>query len=378
MTKLIRIRSTDVTIDRPVPYSIYDEGGKLLLRAGTAITIPRYLEALLSHGAFFDKAEVDHGKQAAANKSTDKPSVFEQTEKMLLNLRHIYTSFVTEPARIDLHKRIRLMAEQLMQLCGEDGDAVLAAAHLDQTTPYRIHHQLLCAVVVELTARTMPLPDEERLPLVCAALTHDIALIEAGDELEKVRTPLSLAQHTSVRNHPLRSAEILSGCGVDDVVWLDAVVQHHEYMDGSGYPHGMRGDKIGRGGRLLAIADAYGAMIRSRPYRGNALFPQNALREIFIRQRQYVSGLTQQVVRGIGMMPPGSIIRLASNEIGVVRARGTGSAGASVFAVYTPAGMPIFNPVRRDITNPAYAVAGKASYDECRSAEIIMRRLWMT
>lgn len=295
---------------------------------------------------------------------------------MLLNLKHVYSTLFQEPARIDLPKRIRRMAEQLMQACGEDADAVLAALHLDQAAPYRIHHQLLCAAVVELTARTMALADADRLPLVCAALTHDIALIAAGDALEGVRTPLSPAQHAVVRAHPQRGAEMLADSGVAEALWLDAVRQHHEHMDGSGYPSGMRGDGIGRGGRLLAVADVYGAMIRPRPYRGNAFFPQNVLREIFVNQRKYNPELTQLVIRSIGMMPPGSLVRLASGEIGVVRSRGDGPARGRVFSVYNPAGMPLLQPVERDIGNAAYAVAGKVNYDECRSAEVIMRRLW--
>lgn len=375
MVGLIRIRRSDIEIGRPIRHSVYDEHGRLLLSAGMSITIPRYLDALLAQGAYFDRAEVELGRQAAPN-AADEPSVFARVEKLLLDLTQIYAAFFREPARIDLQKRVRRLAGQLMTACGEDGDAALAALHLDQATPYRIHHQLLCAAVVELTAQTIGVPEADRLSLVCAALTHDLALSEADDALEKARPPLSFEQRARVREHPLRSVAILAGdCGVTDAVWLDAVAQHHERMDGSGYPLGVRGDGIGLGGRLLAIADVYAAMIRSRPYRGNAFFPQNVLRDLFAGQHKYVPELVQALVGSIGLMPPGSIVRLQSNEIGVVRARG-GAAGPRVFAVYTPAGMPLLKPLERDIRSPAFAIAGKASLDECRAAEVVMRRLW--
>lgn len=376
MLRLIRIKIADIALNKPIPYSVYDENGKLLLHAGAAITIPRYLDALLSHGAFFDRSEIELSNQSTVTKPDDKPKVFERVERLLLNLKHFYSTFFQAQSRTDLPKRIGQLAQELMQACGEDGDAALAALHLDQFTAYRIHHQLLCATVVELTARTMSLSDADRLPLVCAALTHDIALIEIGDILENTRTPLTLSQQALVRMHTHRGAEILANSGVTDALWLEAVAGHHELMDGSGYPQGVSGDKIGRGARLLAIADAYGAMIRSRPYRGNAYFPQNAMRELFLNQRKYVSALTQQTVLSIGMLPPGSVMRLQNGEIGVVHSRGSGATGARVFSIYNPAGMPLLTPVERNIGNSAYAIAGKVSFEECRSAEIIMRRLW--
>lgn len=376
MTTLVRIRTSEIALNRPIPHSVYDQNGKLLLRAGTAITIPRYLDALLVNGAFFDQAEVKGGVRAAVPRPSKAPSAFTQTENLLRNLLQVYAQFSEDAGAADLPVRIRQIAEQLMSACGEDGDAVLAALHLDQVTPYRIHHQVLAATIVELTARTMALSDAERQPLVCAALTHDIALLGFDQVLEGTTTPLTPEQRAIVRSHPQRGAEILTSCGVDDAIWLDAVAQHHECMDGSGYPMSVRGDVIGRGGRLLAIADVYSAMIRPRPYRGNAYFPQNVLRKIFLNRQKYVSELTQLVVKSIGMMPPGSLVRLANNELAVVRMRGDGPSGARVFSVYNSAGMPMLSPVERDITNPVYAIAGKSSNDQFRSAEFILRRLW--
>lgn len=377
---LLRVKSTDIALNKPIPYAIYDEHGNLLLRAGAAITIPHYLEILLARGAYFDRIEIQQSKQAAeaAKKPVEEQPVFVQVEGLLLNLKHVYTTFVQTPERIDLPKRIRALAQQLQQACDKGADAAIAALHLDQSAPYRVHHQLLCALIVELTARGMSLTADERLPLLCAALTHDIGLIEAGKALEEAKPPLSAAQRETVQTHPVRAAEILEKNGVSDALWLEAVRNHHERLDGSGYPLGITGGEIGLGGRLLAIADVYGALIRSRAYRSNAYFPQNALRDIFLDNTRLDSALTQVTIKSIGMMPPGSIVRLESGEIGVVRSRGAGPNAVRVFCVYNPAGMPMLNPIERDIKNPAYAVAGKVNYDECRSAEVLMRRLWMT
>ncbi|MFZ2854023.1 MAG: HD domain-containing phosphohydrolase [Rhodocyclaceae bacterium] len=377
---LQRINTTDITLHKPIPYSVYDEHGKLLLRPGTAITIPRYLDMLLARGAYFDSIEIQQAQQAAAakKKPAEQQPVFVQVEGLLLNLKHVYTTFVQDPGRVDLAKRIQALAQQLQQACEKDADAALAALHLDQSAPYRVHHQLLCATIVELTMREMSIDADERLPLVCAALTHDIGLIEAGDALESAKPPLPAELKVTLQAHPERAAGILESGGVSDPLWLEAVRNHHERLDGSGYPKGKSADEIGLGGRLLAIADIYGALIRSRPQRSNAMFPQNALREIYLDNARLDVKLIQLTIKAIGMMPPGSIVRLQCNEIAVVRSRANGATAARIFSVYTPAGMPILNPAERDIKNPIYAVSGKVNYDECRSAEVIMRRLWTT
>lgn len=378
MRPRIRIKAADIALNTPLPFSLYDASGKLLLRAGTAISMPRYLDALLATGAYFDQAEIALSRQAASAKpkAAETPPVFEQVEGLLLNLKHVFSTFAQEAARIDLQKRIRHLAQQLQQACGEDADAALAALHLDQAAPYRVQHQMLCAVIVEIAAREMELAAEERLPLVCAALTHDLSLIAAGDALEHSKAPPTPAQRALIDAHPQRSVAILSGCGVSDARWLETVGQHHERRDGSGYPAGRHGDDIAVGARLLAVADIYGAMIRPRPYRGNAYFPQNALREIFRDQERVDTASAQLTIKSIGMMPPGSIVRLANNEIGVVKSRAAGARPARVHSVYNPAGMPLINPVERDVRISNFAVAGKVNFDECRSAEIIMRRLW--
>ena len=126
----------------------------------------------------------------------------------------------------------------------------------------------------------------------------------------------------------------------------------------------------------MAIADIYSAMIRSRPYRENAFFPQNALRDIFLDKTKLDTALAQLTIKSIGIMPPGSVMRLQNQEIGVVRSRGNGATAVRVFSIYGANGMPLMTPVERDIKNPAFAVAGKVTLQECRSAEVIMRRIW--
>ena len=386
MAQHIPVKWSDIRIDKPIPYSIYDKEGRLLLRGGSVISIPEYIDALRKRGAYFDGSEAAPAEALAATapeasaqapkRPVPEQGAFEQTEGLLLKLRHIHATTLQHPDRIELQKSIRQVAEQLQQACDADTDAALACLHLDQTAPYRVHHHLLSALVIELTGRELQVPLSTRLSLCCGALTHDLALADAAESIEGTRQPLSESQQAMIKAHPARTVDMLRERGINDPVWLEAIAQHHERLDGSGYPGGLQGDAISKSGRLMAIADIYSAMIRSRPYRENAFFPQNALRDIFLDKTKLDTALAQLTIKSIGIMPPGSVMRLQNQEIGVVRSRGNGATAVRVFSIYGANGMPLMTPVERDIKNPAFAVAGKVTLQECRSAEVIMRRIW--
>ena len=93
-------------------------------------------------------------------------------------------------------------------------------------------------------------------------------------------------QRLMIDTHPLAGVELLQAAGVDDEVWLEAVLQHHERLDGSGYPSGLEGDAISPGARMLAIVDIYSAMVRPRAYR-EAIHARHALRSLFSLAQQY-------------------------------------------------------------------------------------------
>ena len=98
-----------------------------------------------------------------------------------------------------------------------------------------------------------------------AAVLHDIGKIGIADSVLHKEGPLSESEWAELRNHPEIGARLLSAPGFDDLrAW---VLAHHEHLDGSGYPLGLKGDEIPLEARILAIADAFEAMLADRPYR---------------------------------------------------------------------------------------------------------------
>jgi HD-GYP domain-containing protein (c-di-GMP phosphodiesterase class II) len=114
--------------------------------------------------------------------------------------------------------------------------------------------------------------------LLQAGRLHDIGELGIPDAVLNKPAPLEPAEQELVRNHPLMGARILGYIeAMRDVVPI--VRHHHERMDGSGYPDGLKGDQIPLLARILAVADAYDAMTSPRPYR-QAMTPEQALHEL--------------------------------------------------------------------------------------------------
>lgn len=110
-----------------------------------------------------------------------------------------------------------------------------------------------------------------------AGMVHDVGKIAVSDAILQKPGPLDDAEWLEMRKHPETGARLLAGVGLEDVcAW---VLAHHERPDGRGYPRASRGEEIPVEARILAIADAYEAMTRDRPYR-RAIGPERARAEL--------------------------------------------------------------------------------------------------
>ena len=128
-------------------------------------------------------------------------------------------------------------------------------------------HCLLVAGLAAAFARELGFPDEARRLLTCAAVLHDIG--KARIPLAVLHKPGKLTQEefAVVRQHPQIGYEMLRAQGAFAREILEATRGHHEYLDGSGYPQGLRAGEISDVVRMITICDIYAALIEKRSYK---------------------------------------------------------------------------------------------------------------
>ena len=138
-------------------------------------------------------------------------------------------------------------------------------------------HSMLVAILAVEMARELGLADARLDDLRTAARLHDIGKLGVPAAILDKAGPLDDDEFRIVKTHPLVGAELLRSWGLAKAATI--VLQHHERLDGSGYPAGLRGDQICSEGRIVHAADAYVAMVRDRPYR-KAIAREKAVAEL--------------------------------------------------------------------------------------------------
>ena len=381
---LSRIRAGDLKLGEPLRYSIYDQRGTLLLRQGVVVNIPAQIERLLAEGVFADEEEMARASPGSTRAPEPPPVLkipaFLRAEDFCNQLKGLMVQIIRVPDQGKVTQGAQGLAREIQATCAEDPVPLVAALHVDHVTTPMVIHQLFGAVLAELVGKRAEMSEAERLSMVCAALTRDIGQAAFQHELDRIQGPLTESLKEKVRQHPRKSVEMLQRAGVTDAAWLSAVETHHERLNGTGYPAGAKGEQIGPMARLLAVCDTYSAMVKPRPYRpkGQATHTQLALREIFSDQGTTVdSGFAALLIKTIGVLPPGSIVRLKCGEVAIVRDTVTSLTQARVWTLYDRTQMPVLEPVPRDTSNPGHEIVGMAYYSECRSAHLVIKSLWL-
>jgi PAS domain S-box-containing protein/putative nucleotidyltransferase with HDIG domain len=159
------------------------------------------------------------------------------------------------------------IAETLNRLRVAMGGIIqVVSATVETRDPYTAGHQKRVANLARAIAREMGLSEDRVDGLRTACVIHDLGKISIPAEILSKPTKLSEIEYKLIQAHSQRGHDILQGI---DFPWpvAEMVLQHHERMNGSGYPKGLKGENILLEARILAVADVLEAMASHRPYR---------------------------------------------------------------------------------------------------------------
>lgn len=137
---------------------------------------------------------------------------------------------------------------------------------MESRDPYLVNHQKMVSGLARRIAQELKLSAKEVEGIRVAGQLHDIGKIALPSELLSKLDKLHYEEFELIKTHVRRGIEILEGIEFPWPIQI-MISQHHERLDGSGYPDGLRDDEICPGARILAVADLINAVTRTRPYR---------------------------------------------------------------------------------------------------------------
>lgn len=178
-------------------------------------------------------------------------------------------------------------------------------------------HALNVTVLSVMLARVLQLGREESLALGLGALLHDIGKIDIPTKILLKTEPLNKPELNLMQLHceyGVKHAERMDVAGQVRRI----ILEHHEFCDGSGYPRHLGKDQIGQLSRIVCITNQYDNLCNP-PNLDNALTPHEALSRMFSQQRgRYDEIALKAFIRCLGVYPPGSIVQLSNEMIGLV------------------------------------------------------------
>jgi HD-GYP domain-containing protein (c-di-GMP phosphodiesterase class II) len=345
-----------IVLGQALRFSVRDANSVTVLARGQVIADEAQLNGLLQLGALVAVDELAEAVQPAPRMSPAKqlarlPADWERS---------------TQEARLALSAPAAQMAaalhsttDTLLSLINRSPNVALAQVVRQPDTVgghYGVSHSIHAATACQAVASFLGWNAVEQRRAFQAALTMNIAMLELQARLASQVSPLTVKQREVIQEHPTRSAEMLSQAGITDTDWLESVIQHHELADGSGYPKGLT--DISELAGMLRFADVYTACLSGRANRP-AMSAQQAGREL--HQMAGASPLAAALIKTFGIFPPGSRVKLASGELGVVVRNGDKANHPLVAALTNRAGELHREPLMRDSAVEAHRVVALLS-----------------
>ncbi|MCD4712419.1 MAG: HD-GYP domain-containing protein [Clostridiales bacterium] len=141
----------------------------------------------------------------------------------------------------------------------------MALATLQEKDQYTYEHSMVITLYVEAIAVRLGYKGIKLRNLIWATTYHDLGKAFIDDEILNKKAPLTEEEYEIIKTHVVKGKDLIVNAFNEDV--FNIVLQHHERLDGSGYPHGVKEDEICEEAKIIAICDSYHAMVEDRVYK---------------------------------------------------------------------------------------------------------------
>lgn len=254
----------------------------------------------------------DH-REEEQKKEEERREFYQQT----INEVRVLFEDVREERDIQVDE-LRSRVENMMQLLSEQQQETLKMTRIRNDENYLLSHTVNVTFLALHLGRKLEFSRKELIELGVGCLLHDTGMTSIPDALLEKKGTLTDKEYKVIKSHPLFKEDVLENTDGLSYLARSVVLQHHERMDGSGYPEGLKNGEISKLARVAAVVDSYEAMVSPRVYRDRRT-SYDAMQIIIQEAGQtYWEKAARYFYQSMAIYPIGSVVELNSGEIGVV------------------------------------------------------------
>lgn len=215
-------------------------------------------------------------------------------------------------------KQVKNAVENCVESVLNNPSALMLLTQLQNRDEYTSQHSFDVCVLSIAFGRFLGMPRESLVELGICALLHDVGKMRVPIEILNKAGDLNDDEFDQIKLHTVHGRDILISAREIPSSAVDVAHAHHEHVDGSGYPRGLKSEQLTLFTRIISIADVYNAVTSERVYHDR----QSHMEAVNIltkgRETQFEASLVMRFISCIGIYPPGTLVELNSGEVAVV------------------------------------------------------------
>lgn len=285
--------------------------GKLMLAKGTAVK-PSYINHLLFRGI--------HNVKVLADKEYYDVIFPNPVQKFYAKTYEAVANIIDNAKRdgqITI-SHIFPIIESILDMIFSNRDSTLLLTGFHGSGDYLYAHSLDVCIFSLITAKAMNLDYEDVVNLGMGSLLHDIGKTRIAESILQKPGRLDDDEFEEVKKHSMHGYEIVKRISGIRPAAVQAVLQHHERCDGSGYPNRLKGKDIHLLSKIVAVSDIYDALTSDRVYTKKILPHEAAEYLLGISNTLVDSDITNIFIKNIAIYPKGCQVLLNTNEVAIV------------------------------------------------------------
>ena len=228
---------------------------------------------------------------------------------------------------IKLGKQIKLdkvesTVDKMVDSIFRNKDALASLSRIKKVDEYTFSHSVSVCVLMISFARHLGLDSQTVKEVGVGGLLHDIGKTNIPIELLNKKGTLTEDEYIIMKEHVVQGTVLLYDFSDIYDTSVCVAAHHHERMDGSGYPNGLKGEEISKFGQMAGIVDVYDAITSDSHYR-RGIQPTEALKKLYEWSKfHFNSALVQQFIKCVGIYPVGTLVLLESGMLSIVLTHG--------------------------------------------------------